>query len=464
MKASTAMHLAAALSAGTLVAACQSPGGIEGQSAPQVEVTANADPTALTAGPRDSEAPEVFHVTDQGLWDGRPSLGGVWVAHPTVTDPERVIIRNEANGQYVVGALFRRERDNPGPQLQVSSDAAAALGMLAGSPARLDVTALRRDDPKPAPEPEAQIASADPAESGETAAAASVAGDIAASPSAEASETAAPTKKRGLLALFRRDRTAPAETAPVEAAAVPQAADTNTEGAELAAATTAALGTGAIETAPVAEPPKKRGLFGLFRKSRPAEADPAGAAIASEQIETATLPTGDSTTATAAALDSPAAAAPPLAAEPATKKRGLFGLFRKSDPAAATDQETAALPAGDDTMASGATFDSAAASSEPAPAKPGLFGFLRRKQSDAPLSALGDPASGPGAVIAAGTYADQSKALAAADTLRASGFYPTLREANGGWRVLVGTGGADRTAVLDKVKALGFPEAYAGAG
>lgn len=94
---------------------------------------------------RDVEAPDVFQVTDQGLWDGRPSLGGVWVAHPDVTEPERVIIRNSANSKFVIGALFRRERENPGPVLQVSSDAAAALGMLAGAPAQLNVTALRRE-------------------------------------------------------------------------------------------------------------------------------------------------------------------------------------------------------------------------------------------------------------------------------------------------------------------------------
>ena len=80
---------------------------------------------------RDVEAPEVFQVTEPGLWDGRPSLGGVWVAHPDVTEPERVIVRNEANGKFVIGALFRRERDIPGPRMQASSDAAAALGMLA---------------------------------------------------------------------------------------------------------------------------------------------------------------------------------------------------------------------------------------------------------------------------------------------------------------------------------------------
>ncbi|MBL4812032.1 MAG: SPOR domain-containing protein [Rhodobacteraceae bacterium] len=101
---------------------------------------------------RDVEAPEVFQVTTTGLWDGRPSLGGVWVAHPDVTDPERVIIRNTNNGNFVIGALFRRERENPGPALQISSDAAEALGILAGSPTQLNVTALRREEASaPAP-------------------------------------------------------------------------------------------------------------------------------------------------------------------------------------------------------------------------------------------------------------------------------------------------------------------------
>ena len=101
---------------------------------------------------RDIEAPEVFQTTEAGLWDGRPSLGGVWVAHPDVSEPERVIIRNEKNGQFVIGALFRRERMSPGPRLQVSSDAAAAIGMLAGEPVNLNVVALRREEGPAEPE------------------------------------------------------------------------------------------------------------------------------------------------------------------------------------------------------------------------------------------------------------------------------------------------------------------------
>lgn len=95
---------------------------------------------------RDVEAPDAFQATDRGLWDGRPSLGGVWVAHPDVAEPERVIIRNQDNGKFVIGALFRKESETPGPKIQVSSDAAAALGMLAGAPASLNVTALRKEE------------------------------------------------------------------------------------------------------------------------------------------------------------------------------------------------------------------------------------------------------------------------------------------------------------------------------
>ncbi len=105
---------------------------------------------------RDVEAPEIFQTTGSALWDGRPSLGGVWVASPDAVNPERVILRNEANGKFVIGALFRRERDNPGPKLQISSDAAEALGLLAGQPGKLNVTALRREDSQ------SEVAPADP--------------------------------------------------------------------------------------------------------------------------------------------------------------------------------------------------------------------------------------------------------------------------------------------------------------
>lgn len=152
MRAGFPRHLAilAVLALGTA-------GCVEGQgpfaAKPQDGAETPAKPQRSTKiVDRDVEAPEVFQVTDEALWDGRPSLGGVWVASPDATDPERVIMRNPANGKFVIGALFKREIDNPGPKLQISSDAAEALGLLAGAPARISVTALRREEaPEEAP-------------------------------------------------------------------------------------------------------------------------------------------------------------------------------------------------------------------------------------------------------------------------------------------------------------------------
>ncbi|UWQ48779.1 SPOR domain-containing protein [Leisingera caerulea] len=155
-KAMTAPRAAAAALALLVLAGCED-GPKLGflQPKPKAEGAVEASSSTKLVE-RDVEAPDVFQVTEAGLWDGRPSIGGVWVAHPDTKDPERVIIRNNANGQFVIGALFRREREIPGPRLQVSSDAAAALGMLAGAPAELNVTALRREEVTPEPQPDEQ--------------------------------------------------------------------------------------------------------------------------------------------------------------------------------------------------------------------------------------------------------------------------------------------------------------------
>lgn len=153
------------------LAACE-----EGEGTGFFAATPDDTPTETTFVEREVEAPEVFQAIENGLWDGRPDFGGVWVAFPGVETPEQVIIRNEETGGFVIGALFNRERDNPGPRLIVSSDAASALGMLAGQPTPLNVTALRKEQvavepPAPAPveatddagpevDPEAEITAA----------------------------------------------------------------------------------------------------------------------------------------------------------------------------------------------------------------------------------------------------------------------------------------------------------------
>ncbi|MBV2358186.1 SPOR domain-containing protein [Thalassococcus sp. CAU 1522] len=144
------LHGMVLLAAMTTLTACadgQIPAFLQPKTASGGEETvARAATSGGRTTERDVEAPEIFQATEAGLWDGRPSLGGVWVAHPDVKDPERAIIRNEKNGQFVIGALFRRERQSPGPRLQVSSDAAAALGILAGAPTNLNVVALKREE------------------------------------------------------------------------------------------------------------------------------------------------------------------------------------------------------------------------------------------------------------------------------------------------------------------------------
>ena len=101
-------------------------------------------------------APEVLSLTATGAWDGQATLGGVWVAHQNVKTPERVTIRDTETGASVVGSLFRKDPDPTQAALQVSLDAAAALGLAANEQRELTVIALRRAprgpsdlDPKP---------------------------------------------------------------------------------------------------------------------------------------------------------------------------------------------------------------------------------------------------------------------------------------------------------------------------
>ena len=130
------------------LASCEE--GINLGQGPETDTTeapaANLARGETRAGVRDVERADIFKVTDEALWDGRPSLGGVWVAHPDVKEPERAILINVKTGQRTAGALFRRERANPGPSIQLSSDAAAALNILAGQPTQVTVIAVRQEE------------------------------------------------------------------------------------------------------------------------------------------------------------------------------------------------------------------------------------------------------------------------------------------------------------------------------
>lgn len=264
-------------------------------------VTSGKDPAKDSAAPvaraatstrlveRDVEAPQVFQATDEALWDGRPSLGGVWVASPDAVDPERVIIRNPGNGKFVIGALFRRERLNPGPPLQISSDAAAALGLLAGQPAQVSVIALRREEAPEVAPPDATKPILDSKEQVETTALAAAAIDRAEGkapavrpdplPAAAAPPPRGRTKAadRGTAAA----RPAPTGTPPVAANDTPPA-----------------TADGAAAELAVAEPPQKTKKVSFWKRKKAAA--PPDAPL-DARIDTAALAQAPAATGTAAA-------------------------------------------------------------------------------------------------------------------------------------------------------------------
>ena len=156
--ASKKLGLLTLCAAGTILAGCEDTG--PSFLKPKVEDEGPAiSNEAATEGAieKEVERPDIFSAEESALWDGRPSLGGIWVASPGVTDPERIVITNTENGRTIAGALFRRERSNPGPRLQLSSDAAEALGILAGKPTKIKVVVVRTEvvQPEPVAVPEA---------------------------------------------------------------------------------------------------------------------------------------------------------------------------------------------------------------------------------------------------------------------------------------------------------------------
>ena len=91
------------LAAAGLLMGCVEGGG---KASPGDGSGLTAAPTKKKGGAQDVEAPEVFQTTDSALWDGRPSLGGIWVASAEVTNPERVLIFNPATGKCDFIASF----------------------------------------------------------------------------------------------------------------------------------------------------------------------------------------------------------------------------------------------------------------------------------------------------------------------------------------------------------------------
>lgn len=284
-----------------------------GQGAGSGTASSLAPPGKARSG-AEVEAPEVFQANESALWDGRPSLGGTWVASPDAVDPERVVMFNPATGKTVTGALFRRERENPGPRLQLSSDAAEALGVLAGQPTEIQVTALRKQAapeqavPQTSPAMEgqgvdAEIAGADASGTEDAAATAAAAvaaldavdagtADVAeagADAAAVLAEPAPPTRKERR-AKAKAEREAKKAAAAAEKAAA-AAAETNATvlGTDAVAATVESAGVAEIVSAPL---DARATDIGAAPAEDPAPASAKAPEKAADPIDAAPSPSG----------------------------------------------------------------------------------------------------------------------------------------------------------------------------
>ena len=382
-------HFALTLSTTALLMGCVEGAGGSGSGGTTAGVTAS--PGATRNATREIEAPEVFQATDSALWDGRPSLGGIWVASPDVTDPERVVMFNPANGKSVTGALFRRERDNPGPKLQISSDAAEALGILAGQPTELRVTALRKQD---------------------------VAAPAEAEPAAEAEAPAA-------------DGATPADPAAQETAALAAAA-LDATGAAAADAT----GAVAADAVAPAEPPKRKTW-----KERRAEAK---AKREAEKAAKAAAAAGAALPADPAAADPSAAGTAPV--DPAASSVAAIETApldaRAPEVAAATapapEKKTRRQIRAEEAAAAAAA--KAAAEAPPAP--------------EAPAAATG------GRPIQVASFSKEENARRATEALAKIGITAQPQKSERDGKSVWGVVAVGDAALLDKIKAAGFADAF----
>jgi rare lipoprotein A len=370
-------------------------------------------PAKKKGGARDVEAPEIFQATDSALWDGRPSLGGIWVAAPDVTNPERALIFNPATGKSVTGALFKRERENPGPRLQLSSDAAEALGILAGQPTEIRVTALRKVEDEVAAEPEADAAAAG-------AAAAGTEGAAATDPAKKDSGEAAAIASAALAAVDAKKPAADPGAEPAESAA-PAAA------AVAGAAAVAADGAAAV----VDEKPKRKTW-----KERRAEAKAAREAKKRAAAEAAAAASAAEADAAMAAGEVPAATAESAAVAPI-----------ESAPLDARDPN--AVAAKPDRASKRKTVGAAPAPAAEAPAGKAA------DANDAPVAT-----GGPVRPIQVASFSKEDNAKRAAEALAKIGVTATPQKSEKAGKAVWGVIVQGDEAMLKKIKDAGFADAY----
>lgn len=386
-----------------------------GKAGPGDRAGLSAAPSKKKGGAQDVEAPEVFQTTDSALWDGRPSLGGIWVASAEVTNPERVLIFNPATGKSITGALFKRERENPGPKLQLSSDAAEALGILAGQPTEIRVTALRKVE-EAAP-PEADVA----AEGAAVAAAEGVAvTDPAQKDAGKQGEGEAAAIASAALAAVDAEKpasdpgAAPADPSDPAAAAVGGVAAVAADGA----------------AAVVDEKPKRKTW-----KERRAEAKAAREAKKRAAAEAAAAASAAQAGAAMAAGDAPAATAESGAVAP-IESAPLDA--RSPEAVAATPKPKAGRKTVGDAPAPTAEAAAEAAAANAAPAVAG----------------------GPVRPIQVASFSKEDNANRAAEALAKIGVTATPQKSEKGGKAVWGVIVQGDEAMLKKIKDAGFADAY----
>jgi rare lipoprotein A len=387
-------------------------------------------PAAKTASGQEVEAPDVFQTTDSALWDGRPSLGGIWVASPNVTNPERVVMFNPANGKTITGALFRRERENPGPTLQLSSDAADALGILAGAPTEISVTALRKEAVAEAP---AAIDPAAPAADGT--ATDSATKDTAAAPAKDADAAAIASAALAAVDGGKSGKTAPAAKDADPAAAA--AAGTAAAGTAAVAATAADGAAGVVDATPKKKTWKERRAEAkAAREAKKQAAAEAKAAAAAAAAGTVVAAEGEAPVATP---DAAAAAIAPIESAPldARSPEALAPVETKKSKRKAAEEAAAAKAAAD----TAADTSAAATAAAPAP-------------TEAPV------ATGPARPIQVASFSKEDNANRAAQALAKIGITATPQKSDKGGKAVWGVVVMGDAAMLTKIKDAGFADAY----
>ncbi len=113
------------------------------QSASNEIVGKSSKPLGIEFKENDVEAPEIFNAEGLAYWDGQSSLGGVWITHPNIDQPTRVLIKNKYGNKSVIGAIFNRSSNTDDKRMLLSSEAAASLGINANENRIISVTALR---------------------------------------------------------------------------------------------------------------------------------------------------------------------------------------------------------------------------------------------------------------------------------------------------------------------------------